>query len=204
VRDSFQWWTNAALGTYFLSRSGLDDSSLPTSSLAPGFPPLLLNPGCCAALPCPARAVCFCSRPQSDWLHLPTCWVGLQITRAAWEMDSGVGQQGCWPRDWSHQRSWPLQNRLQILEQDVWSLKIFFLFPFRLYRSTYISGPPVWVPTPPPHLPPFLKQRTFLCTFWVHPHPLLGPPSACPKVTVQWSLRYFMDEILQVKIVKLI
>ncbi len=65
-----------------------------------GFPPRLLNPGCCAVLPCPARAVCFCSRPQSDWLHPPTCWVGLQITRAAWEMDSGVGQQGCWPRDW--------------------------------------------------------------------------------------------------------
>jgi hypothetical protein len=42
--------------------------------------------------------------------------------------------------------------------------EIFFLFPIRLYRSTYISGPPVWVPAPVPrpHLPPFLKQRTFL------------------------------------------
>jgi len=37
VRDSFQWWTDAALGTYFLSRSGLVASSLPTRSLAPGF-----------------------------------------------------------------------------------------------------------------------------------------------------------------------
>jgi hypothetical protein len=109
--------------------------------------------------------------------------------------------------------------------------EIIFLFPIRLYRSTYISGPPVWVPPNPPPgpktFPPFWNsgpsfdsKSRFIHTpylglqsmpkgsskmvsmvlFWVHPHPLLGPPRACPKVTVQWSLWYFMDEILQVKL----
>lgn len=79
----------------------------------PGFPPLLLNPGCCAVLPCPALPCpcCVLLLKTPVWLAPPTYVWGGSPDNSGW-----------WPRDWSHQRSWPLQNRLQILEQDAWSL----------------------------------------------------------------------------------